>query len=62
MRKERFLGEMLGRLLIAYDDDGCLVDEYYNNIVLPELSEQEFAWLKEASLTHAAEPQMGCPR
>jgi hypothetical protein len=38
---------MMARLVSAYDADGMTVDEYYNNIRLPDLTRQEFSWLKD---------------
>ena len=45
--KKVFISEMMARLLPAYDDTGLTVAEYYQNITLPELTTQEFNWLKE---------------
>jgi hypothetical protein len=47
--KKLFLQEILTKILPAYDDTGLTVNEYYNNIMLPELTNQEFQWLKEAT-------------
>ncbi|MDR2923422.1 MAG: hypothetical protein LBU85_08800 [Treponema sp.] len=45
--KKVFISEMMARLLSAYDTDGMTVAEYYNNIRLPDLTNQEFSWLKD---------------
>jgi hypothetical protein len=39
--------DLATRLLPAYDDTGLTVDEYYNNIILPELTNEQFKILKE---------------
>ena len=45
--KKVFISGMMARLLPAYDESGLTVEEYYKNITLPELTNQEFNWLKE---------------
>jgi hypothetical protein len=47
--KTALIVDLLRRLLPAYDDRGYTVEEYYNDIILPELTSQELSWLKEAA-------------
>ena len=38
---------MASAIINAYDDNGNLVDEYYNNIVLQDLTERDLVVLKK---------------
>jgi len=45
--KKVFISDIMARLLPAYNDIGLTVEDYCENIILPELTNQEFKWLKE---------------
>jgi hypothetical protein len=47
--KKLFLQSIFEKILPAYNDNGLTVDEYYNDIILPDLKHKEFLWLKEAA-------------
>ena len=46
--KCKLVSEIIGRVLNAYNDNGTLNTEtdYYNNIILRELSQEEIDYLK----------------
>lgn len=39
--------EMVGRLLNCYDENGNTVPDYYENIILPDISVQQLQTLKK---------------
>jgi len=42
-----FLCEMMGRLLNCYDENGNTVPDYYENIILPDISAKQLQTLKK---------------
>jgi hypothetical protein len=48
MKTDKYLLIMTlaNRILPAYDETGLTVPEYYNNIILPELTKKEYEILK----------------
>jgi hypothetical protein len=46
-KKELFIEDLASRILPAYDESGLTVDEYYQNIILPDLTPEQFQFLKE---------------
>jgi hypothetical protein len=45
--EKMFLCEMMGRLLNCYDENGNTVPDYYENIILPDISARELEVLKK---------------
>lgn len=41
------VSEIINRVLLAYNQDGKLVDDYYENIILENLSQSEINFLKD---------------
>jgi hypothetical protein len=48
-KRDKLLKNLVRRLLMAYHDTGETVENYYNNIILPELTEKEIQMLKHFS-------------
>jgi hypothetical protein len=47
VEKKIFIQDLVWRILPAYDESGLTVDEYYQNIILPDLTAEQFQFLKE---------------
>lgn len=46
-REYMIVSEIISKVLNAYNDNGTLTDEYYNNIILRDLSEYEIKILRD---------------
>lgn len=45
--KQQLLCEIMAAIINCYDENGNTVDEYYNNVILPDLTPAQYKILKQ---------------
>ena len=45
-REKNLISTIANAIINAYDENGNTIDEYYNNVILPDLSSADYETLK----------------